>query len=138
MKWSVVRRKLGKVDRAIDKAIADLKAKKSDLSKKNKELMACRENLMRLEDKLEAAIAGAQRMAVPVTFAILTTIAAFAPMFFVPGFSGKLFRIMPAVIVSVLIFSLLESFFILPAHLAHLKAKNFGKGVLGWIEPSWD
>ena len=70
-------------------------------------------------DKLQAAVSGAQQMAVPVTFAILTTIAAFGPMFFVPGFSGKLFRIMPAVIVSVLIFSLIESFFILPAHLAH-------------------
>jgi multidrug efflux pump subunit AcrB len=89
-------------------------------------------------DKLEAAISGAQEMAVPVTFAILTTIAAFGPMFFVPGFSGKLFRIMPAVIVSVLIFSLIESFFILPAHLAHLKSKNFGKGVLGWVEEKLD
>jgi multidrug efflux pump subunit AcrB len=89
-------------------------------------------------DKLEAAISGAQQMAVPVTFAILTTIAAFGPMFFVPGFSGKLFRIMPAVIVSVLIFSLIESFFILPAHLANLKTKNFGKGVLGWVEKKLD
>ena len=86
------------------------------------------------EDKMRAAISGAQEMAIPVTFAILTTIAAFGPMFFVPGFMGKLFRIMPAVIVSVLIFSLIESFFVLPAHLAHLKSQNFGKGVLGKIE----
>ena len=86
------------------------------------------------EDKMKAAITGAQQMAVPVTFAILTTIAAFGPMFFVPGFMGKLFRIMPAVIVSVLIFSLIESFFILPAHLAHLKLKEKGKGVIGAIE----
>ena len=86
------------------------------------------------EDKMTAAITGAQQMAIPVTFAILTTIAAFGPMFFVPGFMGKLFRIMPAMIVSVLIFSLIESFFILPAHLAHIKMKKVGQGFLGKIE----
>jgi len=86
------------------------------------------------EDKMTAAISGAQEMVIPVTFAILTTIAAFGPMFFVPGFMGKLFRIMPAVIVSVLIFSLIESFFVLPAHLAHIKSQKFGKGVLGTVE----
>jgi multidrug efflux pump subunit AcrB len=67
----------------------------------------------------EAAIAGAQEMAVPVTFAVLTTIAAFAPMLFVPGFGGKIFFMIPAVTICVLILSLVESFFILPAHLAH-------------------
>ena len=72
----------------------------------------------------EAAIAGAKEMAVPVTFAILTTIAAFAPMLFVPGVSGKFFRILPGVVVAVLIFSLIESFFVLPAHLGH-------KGMVG-------
>lgn len=67
----------------------------------------------------QAATAGAQEMIVPVTFAILTTVAAFAPLFFVPGFSGKIFFVIPAVTCSVLAFSLIESFFILPAHLAH-------------------
>ena len=33
----------------------------------------------------EAAIVGAQKMAVPITFAILTSIAAFAPLLIVPG-----------------------------------------------------
>jgi multidrug efflux pump subunit AcrB len=90
------------------------------------------------QDKMTAAVSGAQQMAMPVTFAILTTIAAFGPMFFVPGFMGKLFRIMPAVIVSVLLFSLLESFFVLPAHLAHLKIQNFGKGIFGKLEEMLD
>lgn len=85
-------------------------------------------------DRFEAAVTGARQMAVPVTFAILTTMAAFGPMFFVPGFMGKLFRIMPAVICSVLVFSLIESFFVLPAHLAHIKTENFGKGFIGKIE----
>ena len=71
---------------------------------------------------MEAAIEGAREMAVPVTFAILTTIAAFSPMFFVPGVSGKLFRILPGIALAVLLFSLIESFFVLPAHLGHQTA----------------
>ena len=67
----------------------------------------------------EAATAGAQEMIVPVTFAILTTVAAFSPLFFLPGFIGKIFFMIPAITCSVLAFSLIESFFILPAHLAH-------------------
>ncbi len=85
-------------------------------------------------DRFEAAVAGARQMAVPVTFAILTTMAAFAPMFFVPGFMGKLFRIMPAVICSVLVFSLIESFFVITAHHAPMNSENFGKGPLGKLE----
>lgn len=72
------------------------------------------------KDNLTAAIEGAREMSVPVTFAILTTMAFFAPMFFVPGMMGKIFRILPAMVIAVLIFSLLESFLVLPAHLAHM------------------
>jgi multidrug efflux pump subunit AcrB len=68
---------------------------------------------------MQAAIEGARQMAVPVTFAILTTIAAFAPMFFVPGVSGKIFFILPGIVLAVLSFSLIESFLVLPAHLGH-------------------
>ncbi len=67
----------------------------------------------------EAAIAGAKQMATPVTFSILTTIAAFGPLLFVPGPIGKIFRLIPLVVICVLLFSLLESFFVLPAHLSH-------------------
>jgi multidrug efflux pump subunit AcrB len=57
----------------------------------------------------------------PVTFSILTNIAAFMPMFFVPGVMGKIFRVIPAVVVTVFLLSLVESLFILPAHLAHAR-----------------
>ena len=70
-------------------------------------------------DPLEASIAGAKEMVVPVGFAILSSIVAFAPLFFVPGTMGKIFRMIPAVVCLVLIFSWLESFFVLPAHLSH-------------------
>ena len=72
------------------------------------------------KDRLQASIEGAREMAVPVTFAILTTLAAFGPLLLIPGLFGKLFRIIPLMVIGVLVFSLLESFFILPAHLAHI------------------
>jgi multidrug efflux pump subunit AcrB len=60
-------------------------------------------------------------MAVPVTFAILTTIAAFAPLAWVPGAMGKIFKVIPFIVIPTLIFSLVECLLILPAHLSHLK-----------------
>jgi len=69
--------------------------------------------------RADAAVAAAKEMIAPVTFAILTTAAAFSPLFFVPGIIGKFFSMIPAVVISVLALSLFESFLILPAHLAH-------------------
>ena len=77
---------------------------------------------------MKAAIEAAREMATPVTFAILTTIAAFSPLLFVPGTMGKIFKIIPIVVVAVLILSLVESFFVLPAHLAHSKGSKPGAG----------
>jgi multidrug efflux pump subunit AcrB len=80
------------------------------------------------QEPTEAAIDGAQEMVVPVTFAVLTTVAAFSPLLFIPGSSGKLFFIIPAMVISVLLFSLIESFFILPAHIGHKSsAGRFGR-----------
>ncbi len=73
---------------------------------------------------LRAAILGAREMASPVTFAILTSVAAFMPMLFVPGFVGRLFGVIPVVVILVLLMSLVECLFILPAHLAHIKDPN--------------
>ncbi len=68
---------------------------------------------------LEAAIGGAQEVAQPVIFAILTSCVAFAPMLMVPGPMGKFFRVVPIVVIAVLLVSLVESLLILPAHLSH-------------------
>ena len=68
---------------------------------------------------LKAAVEGAREVAQPVVFAILTTVIAFMPMLFVPGASGKFFRVIPWVVIVVLLLSLVESLLILPAHLAH-------------------
>lgn len=73
---------------------------------------------------LKASILGAQEMTGPVTFAVLTNIMAFLPLFFVPGPSGKLFMQIPSIVVSVFIISLIESLFVLPSHLSHEHKKG--------------
>lgn len=79
---------------------------------------------------LKAAIAGAREVAMPVTFSILTNVVAFMPLYFVPGTMGKVFQVIPIVVITVFLVSLLESLFVLPAHLAHLKQNRRG-GILG-------
>lgn len=78
---------------------------------------------------LPAAIKGAQEIAVPVTFSVLTNVAAFMPLFFVPGIMGKVFGMIPVVVCTVFLVSLFESLFVLPAHLAHMK-ESTGRGPL--------
>ncbi|MBT3567927.1 MAG: efflux RND transporter permease subunit, partial [Opitutae bacterium] len=70
------------------------------------------------EPSLKAAISGTHAVAVPVTFAVLTSIVAFIPMLFLPGWLGKLMKDIPLVVIPVLFFSLVESKFILPFHLS--------------------
>jgi len=72
---------------------------------------------------LDNVIRGARRVAVPATFGVLTTIAAFAPMLFVGGIVGPFFEAMSMVVILCLIFSLVESKLILPAHLVHANIK---------------
>ena len=72
----------------------------------------------------EAAIDGTREVSVPVTFGVLTTIAAFMPLAFVEGRLGAVVSLIPAVVVPVLIFSLIESKLVLPSHLKHIKVKT--------------
>jgi multidrug efflux pump subunit AcrB len=67
---------------------------------------------------LDNVVKGARRVAVPATFGVLTTIAAFAPMLFVGGMPGPFLEAMSVVIILCLLFSLVESKLILPSHLA--------------------
>ena len=81
------------------------------------------------ESPLDAAIGGVREVAMPVVFSILTTCIAFTPLMFVPGARGKFFVVIPIVVIIVLLISLLESLFVLPAHLAGTKAaKETGIG----------
>lgn len=72
----------------------------------------------------EAAIQGTQEVATPVTFGVLTTVAAFMPLAFIEGARGALFAQLPVVVIPVLLFSLIESKFVLPAHLKYLKLRD--------------
>ena len=67
---------------------------------------------------LQAAIDGAQEVAVPVTFSILTSVAAFVPLVYVSGTMGKFIMVIPMVAITILLISLVESLFVLPAHLS--------------------
>lgn len=73
---------------------------------------------------LHASVEGAREMAIPVFVSVLTNIIAFTPMLFMPGFMGKIFSIIPVIVISTFFLSLIESLFILPAHLTFKQAKN--------------
>ena len=72
-------------------------------------------------DPLEAAVLGTKEVAVPVTFGVLTTIVAFIPLLYFEGRWATYARQIPPVVAPVLLFSLIESKFILPSHLKHIK-----------------
>lgn len=71
-----------------------------------------------------SSIRGAREVAMPVVFSVLTTVAAFGPMLFVQGDWGKVMRNIPIVVILVLMISLFESLFILPAHLGLVRPNN--------------
>ena len=56
-------------------------------------------------DSLNASILGTKQVAIPVTFGILTTIAAFAPLSFIEGWMGDMIAPIPAVVIPCLLFS---------------------------------
>ncbi len=72
-------------------------------------------------DRQAASEKGALEVAMPVTFSILTTVAAFSPLLFITGIMGKFMIAMPIIVISVLLVSLFESLLVLPAHLAGSK-----------------
>jgi multidrug efflux pump subunit AcrB len=72
-------------------------------------------------------VEGVNKVLVPATFGVLTTIAAFLPILLVSGISGQFFAAIGWVVVLCLMFSLVESKLILPAHLAHMKVKHYEK-----------
>ncbi len=77
-----------------------------------------------------AAILAAKRMGPPVISAMLTTVAAFLPLFMIKGIIGVVISAIPAVVCAVLLASLIECFYILPAHLGHYGGRDDK-------QPSW-
>ncbi|MBI4879942.1 MAG: efflux RND transporter permease subunit [Planctomycetes bacterium] len=67
----------------------------------------------------EAAVQGANEVAMPVLAAVLTTIIAFLPLAFIRGIWGDFLGVIPVVVIAALSVSLVEAFLILPSHLGH-------------------
>lgn len=88
---------------------------------------------------LANVVAGARRVATPATFGVLTTIAAFAPMLFIGGFAGAFFESLSVVVILCLLFSLVESKLILPAHLSHTRIKPVDEAAIfrPYAETKW-
>lgn len=71
---------------------------------------------------MDAAVNGTAEVAFPVIAAVLTTIIAFIPLFYIPGIMGKFIKVMPVPVVAALSISLIEGLFVLPVHLRKLPA----------------
>ena len=85
------------------------------------------------KSRVQAAIDGTREVSVPVIFGVLTTMAAFLPIIIVPGTMTDFFAVIGHVVMLALVFSIIESQLILPAHLAHRK-RGTGRGrfASGW------
>ena len=76
------------------------------------------------ETDVKAAVNGTRMVIMPVIFAVLTTMIFFAPWMFLSGGTSEFTRAISLVVILALVFSLVESLLILPAHLSHLKPSN--------------
>jgi multidrug efflux pump subunit AcrB len=97
---------------------------------------------------LDAAIIGTQLVAKPVLFAVITTIIAFLPWLLMSGGTAQYTKHISLTVVYALTFSLIEAFFILPSHLAHMKKQDknslfyrlqrvFAEGVIKFAEKTY-
>ncbi|UCE89407.1 MAG: efflux RND transporter permease subunit [Pseudomonadota bacterium] len=72
--------------------------------------------LQRGEEVLQAALNSLREVFAPVTTAVLTTMAAFLPLMLLPGILGEFMRVIPIVVTTALAISLIEAYWMLPAH----------------------
>ncbi|WGL15724.1 efflux RND transporter permease subunit [Microbulbifer bruguierae] len=80
---------------------------------------------------LKAAESGVKNISAPVIFAVVSTMAFFVPMLFLPGVMAQMFISLPVVVLLSLSFSLIESLLILPAHLVNLKPEKRATSGIG-------
>lgn len=73
------------------------------------------------DDPLAATRRGVHWVAIATVFGVLTTVAAFLPLGFLPNEIGRIFGSFAGVVIAALVFSLVESKLILPAHLSTLR-----------------
>jgi multidrug efflux pump subunit AcrB len=73
-------------------------------------------------DRLDACIDSIKEVFAPVTAAVFTTIAAFSPLMLMSGIMGQFLSVVPVVVTIALIISLIEAYWMLPAHVLASKA----------------
>ena len=80
---------------------------------------------------LEAAIAGTNEVLPGVMSSFVTTICIFGSLAFLKGDIGAVLKVVPVVMLSVLVVSIIEAFVILPRHLSHsMKAENSNRSAM--------
>lgn len=86
-------------------------------------------------DAVEASLGALRSVAVPVLSAVATTMAAFLPLMLLPGILGKFMFVIPFVVTVGLAISLIEAFWILPAHVISMQRRPPGR----WATraPAW-
>lgn len=77
--------------------------------------------LMRGQQVVQAALDSIREVGMPVFSSVLTTLAAFLPLMLLPGIVGKFMFVIPAVVSLALVISLIEAYWMLPAHVSALK-----------------
>ena len=98
--------------------------------------------LQRGAKPIDAAVGAIGEIALPVTTAVLTTIAAFLPLMLLPGILGEFMRVIPMVVSIALAISLIEAFWMLPAHVGVAKVdfnnpgrvQRFRERATRWIQ----
>ncbi len=92
-------------------------------------------------DPITGTERGVHKVAVATVFGVLTTIAAFFPMLLIDNPLGKVLAGFSGIVILALIFSLIESKFILPAHLAHVsveRGRSLAARAWGYVQDGAD
>lgn len=75
----------------------------------------------------EAAIKGSREVGTAVVATVLTTLAAYGPLYFMGGIIGRYVQVIPLVVCITLVFSLIEALVILPSHVAEFAKMEAAK-----------
>ena len=94
------------------------------------------ENPQHNDGPFDAVIRGVKNVIAPATVGVTTTIIAFVPLLLTTGTFGQILRVIPIVVISILFLSLIEAYFILPAHLA--KPSRWSKGIVKYLQVKID
>ena len=85
-------------------------------------------------DTLDNVVTGASAVAMPATYGVLTTIAAFAPTIFISGPYAAIPQAIGYVVIFCLTFSIIESKWLLPAHMGMTRGAGRPSKLMGTVQ----